>query len=105
MAHLTVHDLKSMIDKDDDLQIIDIREEHELMICSIKGIHIPMGEIMDRRNELRRDCPVVIHCRSGKRSAAVVHLLERKHHFTNVFTLQGGIMAWAEEIDPSLPTY
>jgi sulfur-carrier protein adenylyltransferase/sulfurtransferase len=83
-------------------QLIDIREAEEVENCSIGGMHIPMDEILDRASELRKDVPIVIHCRSGKRAAAVVYALEHKLGLTNVYTLNGGILAWGENIDPSM---
>lgn len=83
-------------------QLIDIREKEEVENCTIGGEHIPMDEILQRANELRRDIPVIIHCRSGKRAQAVVYALEHKLGFQNVYTLDGGILAWGEEIDPSM---
>jgi adenylyltransferase/sulfurtransferase len=83
-------------------QLIDIREQEEVDNCSIGGTHIPMEEIPTRYAELKRDVPVIIHCRSGRRAQAVVYHLEQKLGFTNIYTLTGGILAWGEEIDPSM---
>jgi rhodanese-related sulfurtransferase len=83
-------------------QLIDIREEEEIANCSIGGVHIPMAEIQERLHEIMKDVPVIIHCRSGRRADAVAYLLIQKHGYSNVFTLEGGILAWGEEIDPSL---
>jgi sulfur-carrier protein adenylyltransferase/sulfurtransferase len=85
-------------------QLIDIREEYEVDTCSIADVHIPMGEISARVGEIRRDIPVIIHCKSGPRSAAVVEHLQRLG-FTNVSSLEGGIIAWIDAIDPSLERY
>jgi len=85
-------------------QLVDIRELYEVETCSIGGDHIPMGEILQRLDELKRDIPVVIHCKSGRRSEAVVaHLgsLGLQH----VVSLSQGIMGWADAIDPSLERY
>lgn len=83
-----------------DFQLIDIREEHEIFEGELNGVKIPMGDIIDRVNELRRDCPVVIHCRSGRRSAAVIHSLEMKFQLDNLYSLEGGYLA-CMEIDGS----
>ena len=85
-------------------QLVDIRELYEVETCSIGGNHIPMGEIMQRLNELKRDVPVVIHCKSGRRSEAVVAHL-RSMGLQNVLSLSQGILGWAEAIDPSLERY
>jgi adenylyltransferase/sulfurtransferase len=83
-------------------QLIDIREEEEVANCSIGGEHIPMDQILARIGDLRRDVPVIIHCRSGRRAKAVVFALENKCGFNNIYTLEGGILAWGENIDPSM---
>lgn len=77
-------------------QLIDIREEHEIFEGHLGGVVIPMGEIIDRVSELRKDCPVVIHCRSGRRSAAVIHALEKKFQLPNLYTLEGGYLGACE---------
>jgi rhodanese-related sulfurtransferase len=105
MQEITAFSLKAKIEAREDIQIIDIREDHEVAISSIGGTHIPMGEILSRTNELRTDCMVVIHCRSGKRSAAVIHLLEQRFELKNLYNLSGGILAWAESIDPKMEKY
>ncbi|MBL7944389.1 MAG: rhodanese-like domain-containing protein [Flavobacteriales bacterium] len=83
-------------------QLIDIREEHEVITGNIGGTHIPMAEVINRRAELKSDMPVVIHCRSGKRSSALVYALEQKFHLPNLYSLKGGILAWAKEVDPGV---
>jgi rhodanese-related sulfurtransferase len=85
-------------------QLVDIRELYEVETCTIGGAHIPMGEILQRLDELRRDVPVVIHCKSGRRSEAVVTHLQSLG-FQNVYSLREGIMGWVEAIDPSLERY
>ena len=85
-------------------QLIDVREPYERDICCLDGYHIPMDEILNRLDEIRRDVPAIIFCRSGKRTAAVVDSLERSG-ISNVQTLEGGIMAWIEQVDPSLESY
>ena len=94
-----------MRDKKEAHQLIDIRETYESDIASIGGELIPMGQIMSHVERIAKDKPVIVHCRSGARSAAIVQNLERQHGFTNLYNLKGGILAWAKEIDPSLPTY
>ncbi|MDP2386302.1 MAG: rhodanese-like domain-containing protein [Bacteroidota bacterium] len=105
MKEISVSKLKEMIDKKEDFQLIDVREEHEFDICNINGELIPMGEVMDNVDKISKNKTVVIHCRSGKRSATVINALEQQHGFTNLYNLQGGILAWAAEIDPSMPSY
>lgn len=85
-------------------QLIDIREQYEVDTCSIGGTHIPMGEIVQRTSEIQNDVPVIIHCKSGRRSEAVVAHLNRMG-FNNVCSLDGGIIGWIDTIDPSLEPY
>ncbi len=96
MNSISPKQLHEWINSGKKFQLIDIREEHEIAEYSIGGKHIIMAEVLSRISEIERDIPVIIHCRSGKRSSAVVHALERKFSFENLYTLQGGIMAWIE---------
>lgn len=105
MQEITVTELKEWRDSHVDFQLIDVREEHEYDIANLGGELIPMGEIMNRVEEISKTKPVVIHCRSGARSATVINQLEKVHGFTNLANLKGGILAYAKEIDPSLTTY
>lgn len=105
MQEITVQELKRMMDANEDFQLIDVREEYEYEIANINGELIPMGEILQSVDKVSRNKPVVIHCRSGARSATVIMQLEKMHGFTNLANLKGGIIAYAKEIDPSIPTY
>lgn len=105
MKEISVSDLKQLIDSKADFQLIDVREVHEFDICNLQGELIPMGEVPDQVERINKDKQVVIHCRSGKRSGQIVQYLEKNHGFTNLYNLQGGILAWAAEIDSSMPTY
>lgn len=104
MKEISVKELKSMIDRKDNFQLIDVREQHEADICSIGAELIPMGDVLDNLDKIKKDIPVVIHCRSGKRSAAIIEALSSQG-YTNLINLKGGILAWADEIDPSMPKY
>ncbi len=105
MKEVTVQELKAMQDKHEDFQLIDIREEYEYDICQIGGALIPMGEITENLDKISKTKKVIVHCRSGKRSASVVQMLEQQHGFTNLYNLKGGIMAWADEVDNTLAKY
>lgn len=105
MKSITPQELRSRLDAGEEIQVIDIREEHERAICHINGEHLPMGEVLANIDSIRRDIPVVIHCRSGKRSAAVIHTLEMKFGFTNLHNLEGGIILWADQVDSTLEKY
>ncbi|MBS1763729.1 MAG: rhodanese-like domain-containing protein [Bacteroidetes bacterium] len=105
MQEITVQELKQWQDEGRTFQLVDVREEHEYETCNLNGLLIPMGDIMMRHEEIKKDIPVVIHCRSGARSATIVQLLEKQLGYTNVSNLKGGILAWIKEIDPTLTSY
>lgn len=98
----TVQELHQIILQNKEHQLIDVREPHEYETANLNGLNIPMGEVMERLNEIRRDVPVIVHCRSGARSAAIVNALEQNADFNNLSNLKGGILAWIAEIDPNL---
>jgi rhodanese-related sulfurtransferase len=102
MKELTVQELKLKKDSNEKFQLIDVREEYEHEVGAIGGTHIPMGEILNHLDELSKDIPVIIHCRSGARSAAVVNALEQQYGFTNLYNLKGGITAYSNEIDANI---
>jgi len=85
--------------------VLDVREAHEVAICGIAGaIHIPMGQVPARIAELPTDAPLVVMCHHGMRSARVVGFL-RQAGRGNAVNLDGGIDAWAEEIEPAMRRY
>ncbi|GLR25135.1 MULTISPECIES: rhodanese-like domain-containing protein [Limnobacter] len=87
------------------LQIVDVRETWEYELCHLPGsIHIPMGEIPSRLNELDPDQPVACLCHHGVRSYQVAMYL-KKQDFTHVYNVEGGIDAWSRQVDPSCATY
>ncbi|MFI5164541.1 MAG: rhodanese-like domain-containing protein [Bacteroidia bacterium] len=105
MKEVTPSELKKMMDSEEDFQLIDVREEHEVDIASIGGELIPMGDVMDNLDKISRDKKVVFYCRSGNRSTVITQALEKQQGFTNVYNLKGGILAWADEVDPSIAKY
>ena len=105
MKEVTVQELKQLIDSKADFQLIDVREPHEYDICNLGAPLIPQGEIPGNVDKISRDKQVVIHCRSGARSGNMVNWLEKNHGFTNLYNLKGGILAWADQIDPSMEKY
>lgn len=105
MKEITVKELKEMRDKAQAHQLIDVREEKEFNFCNLGGELFPLGQILDYADQISKDQPVIVHCRSGKRSADAIELLERKFGFTNLYNLKGGILAWSDEIDPEVPKY
>ncbi len=104
MKEISVQELKEKIDKGEDFQLIDVREDFEYQASNLGGELIPLGGILIETDKIAKDKEVVIMCRSGKRSAAAVMQLEAQG-FTNVYNLFGGILAWQEDIDPSLDVY
>lgn len=104
MKEISVQELKEMKDTKVDFQLIDVREEMEFDTCNIEGELIPMGTVMDNLDKISKDKKVIVHCKSGKRSATIVQVLEMQG-YTNVYNLRGGIMAWSDEIDPTIPKY
>lgn len=105
MKEITVQELKKLKDSNAEFQLIDVREPHEYDICNLGGELIPMSDIPDQVHRISRDKQVVLHCRSGKRSGDMVLWLEKNHGYQNLYNLKGGILAWAKEIDPEMPTY
>ena len=104
IPEITPRELKARLDRGDDLFILDVREPHEYQICNIGGHLIPLGELSRRAAELDSSKEIVAHCRSGKRSADAVDFL-RKAGFKKIWNLKGGILAWADEVDSSVPKY
>lgn len=102
IKEITASQLKSWQDDRISFQLIDIREEEEVAIGDIGGLHIPMDKVLQRITDIRKDIPVVVHCNSGKRSSAVVYTLAHKYGFDNVYSLCGGIQAYATEINPDI---
>lgn len=105
VQEITVGELKARLDRGEDLFILDVRNPPEWEICRLEGARlIPLGELIHRAHELDSAREMVVHCRSGVRSANAIREL-KKLGFGKMHNLKGGILAWAEEIDPSLPTY
>lgn len=102
MNEIDARELKRMKDAGEAFQLIDVREPYEAEQCNINGTLIPMGEVVDRVSEIRKDIPVVVHCRSGARSAAVINALSSRYGFTNLINLKGGILGYGRDVDPSL---
>lgn len=98
MLEITVQELKALLDKKENFQLIDVREPHEFDEVNLNGELIPMGDVMDNLERISREKQVVVHCRSGKRSAAVIQALESQHGFKNLYNLKGGILAYLDEI-------
>jgi len=101
----TVEELKTRLDRADGVFILDVREQQEFQICRIpSSTLIPLGDLPHRLVELEGRDDMVVHCKSGARSAKAVKLLH-KAGFVKAKNLRGGILAWIDEVDPSLPKY
>lgn len=105
VKEITVRDLYNMMNSDKDFQLIDVREPQEYQIANINGELIPMAEIDNHVERIQKDQLVIVHCRSGKRSAEVIKYLQNQYGFDNLFNLKGGILQWSDEIDPTVRKY
>jgi len=101
---ISVQELKQRLDAKADIFILDVREPHEYQICHLNGYLIPVGDLPKRVHELDSSREIVAHCRSGVRSARAVNFL-RRAGFKKVYNLTGGILEWADKIDPTMPKY
>ncbi len=91
-------------ERGESMTLLDVREPWELDVASVPGVvHIPMGEVSARLDELNRENEVVVLCRSGRRSLEVARFLQQKGF--NVVNLAGGILAWSRDVDATIPTY
>jgi adenylyltransferase/sulfurtransferase len=104
VPEIQVEELKRKLDAGEDVFLLDVRERHEVAICGLGGHLVPLGELPKRVNELDSSRDIVVHCRSGVRSAKAVAFL-RQAGFRKVRNLAGGILAWADRIDRSMPKY
>lgn len=107
VPEITVTDLKERLDRGEPVAVIDVREpwEWELGNLAPYGARlIPLGQLADRIDELDPEVETVLQCRSGARSADALLFLQA-NGFRHLYNLKGGILAWAGEVDPSLPRY
>ena len=104
IPQVTVHELKQRMDAGEDLLILDVREPYEYQIANIGGRLIPMNEVPRRIDEIDRDREVIVQCLSGGRSQRVAEYLKQSG-YEKVSNLAGGIRAWSEHIDPTIPKY
>jgi adenylyltransferase/sulfurtransferase len=104
VPEITPTELKQKLDAGEDLFVLDVREPHEFQICHLDGHLIPLGDLPKRVSELDSARNIVAHCRSGVRSAKAVTFLQQAG-FRKVWNLKGGILAWSDEVDPSVPKY
>jgi adenylyltransferase/sulfurtransferase len=101
----TVDELKQRLDRGEKVFILDVRNPEEYQISRIPGsVLIPLASLPQRFGELDRGTAMVVHCKSGMRSQKAIQLL-RQQGFTKLKNLKGGILAWADRIDPTMPKY
>jgi len=104
-GEIDVLQLKQKLERQDPLVLLDVREPHEVQIGRIPGsILIPLGDLERRSNELDPNKELIVHCKTGGRSSKAVEYL-RKRGFQKVSNLTGGILAWSDKVDPSVPKY
>jgi adenylyltransferase/sulfurtransferase len=104
-GEITVEELKTRLDRGDDLFILDVRNPEEYQICKLEGSTlIPLPALPQRIGELDRNREMVVHCKSGMRSQRAIAFL-RTQGFTRLANLKGGILAWADRIDHTMPKY
>ncbi|MEE2664701.1 MAG: rhodanese-like domain-containing protein [Myxococcota bacterium] len=99
-----VEDLKQLRDAGDDFFLLDVREPHEVERATLGGTNIPLAGVAAALDDIPKDRKIVVHCKLGGRSAKAVTAL-RQLGYDDVWNVQGGIQAWSERIDSSLPTY
>jgi len=106
MEEITPAELKQRLDKGDDIQIVDVREDNEVAIGRLpNSIHIPVGQILNRMSEIDPSRETVVHCKMGGRSARAIEALKHSGFQGKLINLKGGILRWSDEVDPSVPKY
>ena len=106
MQEITETEVKQRMDAGEDIQLIDVRQPDEHQFASIKGAKlIPLGQIVQRMDEIDPTRETVIHCKMGGRSAKAIEALERAGFKGKLSNMRGGITAWSDEVDKSVPKY
>ena len=106
MQEMTATELKQKLDNGEDIQIIDVREANEYAIARIPDSkHIPLGQVLNRMSEIDPSRETVVHCKMGGRSAKAIEALTRAGFQGKLTNLKGGITAWSNDVDPSVPKY
>jgi adenylyltransferase/sulfurtransferase len=106
MEEMTATELKERLDGGENLQIIDVREPNEYEIARLQTSKlIPLGQVVARMNEIDESRATVLHCKGGVRSAKAIEALKRAGYTGRLINLKGGITAWSDEVDQSVPKY
>ncbi|HVY53407.1 MAG TPA: rhodanese-like domain-containing protein [Gammaproteobacteria bacterium] len=104
IPEISVHELQKLFNDKVDFLLLDVRNSDEYAFCNLGGYLIPLTELPQRLNELNLEQQIVVHCHAGGRSRRAVDFL-LKQGFKNVCNLRGGITAWSDEIDSTIPKY
>ena len=106
MQEITPTELKQRLDQGDDIQIVDVREDIEVAIGRLpNSIHVPLGQVLSRMNEIDPGRETVVYCKMGGRSARAIDALQRSGFQGKLINLKGGIIGWSNDVDPSVPKY
>ena len=106
MPEITAGELKQKLDSGEDIQIEDVREPNEVAIARIpNSIHIPLAQVINRMSEIDPNRETVVHCKMGGRSARAIQALKQAGFTGKLANLKGGITAWSNDVDPSVPKY
>jgi sulfur-carrier protein adenylyltransferase/sulfurtransferase len=106
LEEITATELSEIIKNDATVQVIDVREPHEFEIARIPGAKlIPLGEITRRQTEIDSTRTAILHCKGGVRSAKAIKALKENGFAGRLINVRGGIAAWSDEVDPSVPKY
>ena len=106
MGEITATELKQRLDNGEDIQIVDVREANEVAVAKIPNtIHIPLAQVINRMSEIDPTRETVVHCKMGGRSARAIDALQRSGFTGKLLNLAGGITAWSNDVDPSVPKY
>lgn len=106
MEEITATELKARLDRGDDLQIIDVREPNEYEAARLEGSKlIPLGQVVNRKDEIDESRETVVHCKLGGRSAKAIEALQRAGFKGRLLNLKGGITAWSNDVDPNVKKY
>jgi adenylyltransferase/sulfurtransferase len=106
MQEITATELKQKMDNNEDFQLIDVRQPDEYAFAKIEGAKlIPLGEIMKRMGEIDETKETIIHCKMGGRSAKAIEAMQKTGFKGDLKNLKGGITAWSNEVDSSVPKY
>ena len=106
MEEITATGLRQRLDEGEDIQIIDVREPYEYELARLENSKlIPLGQVVDRMNEIDPARDTVVHCKGGVRSAKAIDDLRGAGFAGRLSNLKGGITAWSNEVDPTMPKY